>query len=100
LTYRPVVIHEDTTLLSVRLLTGRTHQIRVQLAEIGYPVVGDAKYGDFAKNRQTDQQNQLLHCCNIKIACGKNHLSYLKNFVFFAPPPDEFNKYAIKSDKK
>jgi 23S rRNA pseudouridine1911/1915/1917 synthase len=34
-----------TTLLEVQLLTGRKHQIRVQLAEAGYPVVGDRKYG-------------------------------------------------------
>jgi 23S rRNA pseudouridine955/2504/2580 synthase len=40
------------TLVEVRLLTGRTHQIRVHAAHAGHPVAGDPKYGDDAYNRQ------------------------------------------------
>ena len=40
------------TLLDVTIKTGRTHQIRVHLTAAGHPIVGDPKYGDFAKNRE------------------------------------------------
>jgi len=46
----------DFSLLEVRLLTGRTHQIRVHLAHAGHPVLGDDKYGDFELNRTLAKQ--------------------------------------------
>jgi 23S rRNA pseudouridine955/2504/2580 synthase len=39
------------TLLEAQLVTGRTHQLRVQLAHLGFPIAGDDKYGDFALNK-------------------------------------------------
>jgi 23S rRNA pseudouridine955/2504/2580 synthase len=45
----------DFSLLEVRLLTGRTHQIRVHLAHAGHPVLGDSKYGDFELNRRLEK---------------------------------------------
>jgi 23S rRNA pseudouridine955/2504/2580 synthase len=44
------------SLLQLRLMTGRTHQIRVHLAHAGYPVLGDDKYGDFEFNRAVARQ--------------------------------------------
>ena len=43
---------QQKSLLSAQIITGRTHQIRVQLAFLGFPVLGDDKYGDFAHNKK------------------------------------------------
>jgi 23S rRNA pseudouridine955/2504/2580 synthase len=47
---------KDFSLVELRLLTGRTHQIRVHLAHAGHPVLGDDKYGDFELNRALARQ--------------------------------------------
>jgi len=53
---KPLSVSRDLSLLELRLLTGRTHQIRVHLAHAGHPVVGDDKYGDFELNRALAKQ--------------------------------------------
>jgi 23S rRNA pseudouridine1911/1915/1917 synthase len=50
-----------TTLLRVRLETGRTHQIRAHLAAIGHPVCGDRQYGGGACGREIGLERQFLH---------------------------------------
>ncbi|PKO34885.1 MAG: RNA pseudouridine synthase [Betaproteobacteria bacterium HGW-Betaproteobacteria-7] len=42
----------EMSLLEAQLKTGRTHQIRVHLAHLGFPILGDEKYGDFSLNRK------------------------------------------------
>lgn len=46
----------EFSLLEAELKTGRTHQIRVHLAHLGYPIAGDDKYGDFPLNKQLAKQ--------------------------------------------
>lgn len=43
---------KEMSLLDAQIKTGRTHQIRVHLAHLGFPILGDAKYGDFALNKR------------------------------------------------
>ena len=47
-----VKFYGDFTLVNVRILTGRTHQIRVHLASVDHPIIGDSKYGDFKLNKE------------------------------------------------
>jgi 23S rRNA pseudouridine955/2504/2580 synthase len=59
------------SLLELKLLTGRTHQIRVHLAHAGHPVLGDDKYGDFELNRALARQGVrrlLLHARRLAFA--------------------------------
>lgn len=46
----------DFSLLEAQLVTGRTHQLRVQLAHLGFPILGDEKYGNFELNKQLQKQ--------------------------------------------
>lgn len=64
LSYEPLLILGWRTLLLIGLTTGRSHQIRVQLAAAGHPVVGDRKYG--AKTN-TGTAAVALHCLTIGI---------------------------------
>ncbi len=59
--YRVVKYLGDYTLIEVRPQTGRTHQIRVHLAAIGYPVAGDATYGV----KSPHLARQFLHACRL-----------------------------------
>jgi len=53
---KPLAVGSGASLLELKLLTGRTHQIRVHLAHAGHPVLGDEKYGDFDLNRVLARQ--------------------------------------------
>lgn len=61
----------DFTLLEAELKTGRTHQIRVHLAHLGFPIAGDDKYGDFALNKSLAKRGlkrMFLHACRLSFA--------------------------------
>ena len=75
-------------LLRVRIETGRTHQIRVHLAHLGHPVVGDATYGRARHGLPADLQipRQMLHAHVLEIAHPRTGLP----LVFTAPPPPDF----------
>jgi 23S rRNA pseudouridine955/2504/2580 synthase len=69
--FRRERVLRDCTLLSAELLTGRTHQIRVHLAHLGFPVAGDDKYGDFELNRALAKQGlkrMFLHAFELEFA--------------------------------
>ncbi len=81
--YKPLAKTEDSTLLEVDLVTGKSHQIRAQMAALCHPLAGDAKYGDKAYNQVMKKKygitHQALHAyrvvfpkdCRIKDLAGK-----------------------------
>jgi RluA family pseudouridine synthase len=68
------------TLVEARPITGRTHQIRVQLADFGYPIVGDERYG------KRDDVRLLLHAASIEL----DHPRTGERLRIVAPTPREF----------
>ncbi len=61
---------ENFSLVEVELKTGRTHQIRVHLAHLGFPIAGDDKYGDFTLNRElqkTGLKRMFLHAAKLSL---------------------------------
>ena len=95
--------HGDFTLVNIQILTGRTHQIRVHLASIGYPVVGDAKYGDFKVNKEVREkykfENQFLTAYKLTFKNLKGHLSYLSGKSFEVKLPEDEEKLLAKLGK-
>jgi 23S rRNA-/tRNA-specific pseudouridylate synthase len=74
------------TLVKFEPVTGRTHQLRVQSAAHGNPIVGDATYGDFPFNREfgrrTGHKRLFLHCASVRLP--------KLNFFAESPLPKEF----------
>ncbi|MFL6573290.1 MAG: RluA family pseudouridine synthase [Burkholderiales bacterium] len=82
----------DFSLLEVRLLTGRTHQIRVHLAHAGQPVLGDSKYGDFELNRRLEKEGVrrlLLHASRLALL----HPLTKERLELHSPLPAEMQKF-------
>jgi len=72
--YEPLQVYgrgeSALTYLEIRLHTGKTHQIRAHLSSIGYPVLGDPKYGDLSFNKRwftkANVRSQLLYACRLE----------------------------------
>jgi len=85
------------TLLEAQLKTGRTHQIRVHLSHLGFPIAGDDKYGDFPRNRELMKQGlkrMFLHAHSIALT----HPLSGEPLCFNAPLPIELQKFVDKLD--
>lgn len=83
------------SLLEVELRTGRTHQIRVHLAHLGFPILGDEKYGDFALNKDLQKsglKRMFLHAAAMRLP----HPLSGEKLHFAAPLPAELEKFLEK----
>lgn len=59
-------VGEETSLLQVELISGKTHQIRAHLAHLGHPIIGDGKYGKNENNKKFHENKQKLACFLLK----------------------------------
>lgn len=91
--YKLIKKYDHYSLLDVTLLTGRTHQIRVHMAYINHPIVGDSKYGNFEANKLFKQQfgfaSQFLHAYKMGFGDLPSPLSNLSRKEFVAEPRED-----------
>ena len=82
--YKTLESRGPLSLVECRLLTGRTHQIRVSMAEIGCPLLGDGKYGQGAVNKQYHETRQALYSYKLSFAftTDAGALEYLRGKEF------------------
>jgi len=86
--FRRIQVFTTATLVEARLLTGRTHQIRVHAAHLGHPILGDEKYGDPVANREMRRfglRRLFLHASTLSFPLSGQG----KGFEMTAPLPAE-----------
>jgi len=85
--------YQDKTLIECKLDTGRTHQIRVSMEYIGYPVYNDPVYG---KRKETTEFGQFLHSKEIRFI----HPITKKEIHFESELPNEFQEYLDELEER
>lgn len=91
--YEPISVKNGYSLLKIKLVTGRSHQIRTHLAGIGHSILGDGKYGGAVKGAP---RFQMLHAVSIRFFGLEGELDGLNGVVFTAEPAEDFLFYQEK----
>jgi 23S rRNA pseudouridine1911/1915/1917 synthase len=86
---RTLAHHSPFSLVEIRLITGRTHQIRVHLKHIHCPVLGDPTYGSPSLNRKYNATRQLLHAHRLSF----KHPRSQSLIELSAPPPPDMSPW-------
>ena len=86
--YETIAVSGRLALLKVRLITGRTHQIRAHMASIGCPILGDSKYGNNTANRELKLKYQALCAWELTMPhFNQPDFEFLSGKTFHAPKP-------------
>ncbi|MGL4363468.1 MAG: RluA family pseudouridine synthase [Cellulosilyticaceae bacterium] len=92
----PIKTNGRHTLVEVQLITGKTHQIRAHLRQIGHPIIGDSKYGDSVENTYFKScyglHHQFLCAYKIKFEICKSPIEYLQDRVFTVTVPKIYSE--------
>jgi len=94
---RLVARWRNFSLVEVELKTGRTHQIRVHLAHLGFPLAGDDKYGDFSLNRDLQKvglKRMFLHAAKLTLP----HPLSAEPLAFALPLPQDLRGFVARLD--
>jgi 23S rRNA pseudouridine1911/1915/1917 synthase len=84
--YRVLKQYKNFALLRIQILTGRTHQIRVHMASLGHPLIGDVIYG------KNDGTTLMLHALNLKLDSPSSG----ERLSFCSPMPERFRSFIKK----
>lgn len=95
--WRVLDANQLVSLVECRIATGRTHQIRLHMASLGCPVIGDKMYGKGARDRQLDPvpQRQMLHAWRLKLW----HPTRNVPLSFEAPLPPDMTAYNLTNHR-
>ena len=98
--YRLLKSKGKLSLVECRLLTGRTHQIRAQMAYAGWPLLGDGKYGSERFNKAFGEKGQALYSYRLEFAFPTDAgiLNYLRGRQFRVQQVDFAEKYFDVTD--
>lgn len=94
--YQSIACKDDLTLVRVHLITGKTHQIRAHLAHLGYPILGDPKYGNQDTNKKYNAGRQMLHSYEVVFPEMTGDFAMLSKKSFKTEYPGAYEKYFTK----
>jgi len=102
--YKKIDTNGKYSLVYAKLLTGRTHQLRVHFQYIKHPILGDDKYGNFQLNKEFSNifnyKNQFLHAFKLKFNNIPGKLNYLSDKEFVALLPNKEREIITKLSLK
>lgn len=94
--FEPLEYDDCLTLVKVRLITGKTHQIRAQMSRLGFPIVGDVKYGSpesIAFSRKKGIKRQLLHSYELIFPKLTDRFADISEMDIKSEYPEDFKRF-------